>query len=166
MPLDFLRSSFKVAVRQFRTQPGVTASVIVTLALATGANTAIFSFVNALLLKPFPFRDPDRLVEIYSLRGGQRGKLSMREVLDIQERIASIESIAAHTGSAGGYNYSGNGGGRPEEWRAILTTGNLMDVLGVPLALGGQWPQHSNRPRDLDPCGLATKFRRKPGRGG
>lgn len=149
MPLDFLRSSFKVAVRQFRTQPGVTASVIVTLALATGANTAIFSFVNALLLKPFPFRDPDRLVEIYSLRGGQRGKLSMREVLDIQERIASIESIAAHTGSAGGYNYSGNGGGRPEEWRAILTTGNLMDVLGVPLALGGQWPQHSNRDRDF-----------------
>lgn len=146
---DFFRTSLRVALRQFRTQPGVTASVIVTLALAIGANTAIFSFVNALLLKPFPFRDPDSLVEIYSVRGGQRGKLSMREVLDVRERVASIESIAAHTGSAGGYNYSGNGGGKPEEWRAILTTGNLMDVLGVPLALGGQWPEHSNRERDF-----------------
>jgi putative ABC transport system permease protein len=148
MTPEFFRSSLRVALRQFRTQPGVTTSVIVTLALAIGANTAIFSFVNALLLKPFPFRDPDRLVEIYSVRGGQRGKLSMREVLDLRERVASIESIAAHTGSAGGYNYSGNGGGKPEEWRAILTTGNLMDVLGVPLALGGQWPEHSNRDRD------------------
>lgn len=148
MTPEFLRSSFRVAIRQFRTQPGVTVSVIVTLALAIGANTAIFSFVNALLLKPFPFREPDRLVEIFSVRGGQRGKLSMREVLDIRERVAGIESIAAHSGSAGGYNYSGSGGGKPEEWRAILTTGNLMDVLGVPLALGGQWPEHSNRDRD------------------
>ena len=73
----------------------------------------------------------------------------MREVLDLRERVASIESIAAHTGSAGGYNYSGSGGGKPEEWRAILTTGNLMDVLGVPLALGGRWPEHSNRERDF-----------------
>jgi putative ABC transport system permease protein len=149
MTLDFLRSSLRAAFRQIRTQPGVTASVVVTLALAIGANTAIFSFVNALLLKPFPFRDPDRLVEIYSVRGGQRGKLSMREVVDLRERLGSLESIAAHTGSAGGYNYSGSGQGKPEEWRAILTTGNLMSVLGIPLALGGPWPEHSNRDRDF-----------------
>jgi putative ABC transport system permease protein len=149
MTLDFILRSLKVALRQLRSQPGVTASVVVTLALAIGANTAIFSFVNALLLKPFPFRDPDQLVEIYSVRSGQRGKLSMREVLDVRERVAAIELIAAHTGSAGGYNYSGNGGGKPEEWRAILTTGNLMEVLGIPLSLGGQWPEHSNRERDF-----------------
>ncbi|HYP14911.1 MAG TPA: ABC transporter permease [Bryobacteraceae bacterium] len=149
MTTEFLRNSAKVAFRQFRKQPGISASIVVTLALAIGANTAIFSFVNALLLKPFPFHEPDRLIEIYSVRGGQRGKLSMREVLDIKERVGAIESIAAHTGSAGGYNYSGDRGGKPEEWRAILTTGNLLHVLGLPLTLGGPWPEHSNRERDF-----------------
>jgi len=121
--------------------------VIVTLALAIGANTAIFSFVNALLVRPFPFRDAEQLAEISSLRGGQPGKLSMREILDIKEQVPSLASIAAHSGGAGGYNYSGEG--RPEEWRACLTTGNLFDVLGVPLAVGGQWPEFSNRDRDF-----------------
>lgn len=108
-------------------QPGFAAAVVFTLSLAIGAATAIFSFVNALLIRPFPFRDPGQLVEIRSVRGGQPGKLSIREILDIEEQVAVLDGIAAHTGSAGGYNYSG-GGGRPEEWKAILTTGNLFEV--------------------------------------
>jgi putative ABC transport system permease protein len=117
---------------------------VLTLGLAIGATTAIFSFVNALLIRPFPFRDPDQLVEIRSVRGGQTGKLSMSEIVDIREQIAGIAAIAAHTGDAGGYNYSG-GGGKPEEWKAILTTGNLFEVLGLPLAAGAPWPQTFDR---------------------
>lgn len=147
--MNFDARNLRYAMRRIIRQPGLSLSVIVTLSLAIGANTAIFSFVHALLLRPFPFRDPDQLVEIHSVRGGQRGKLSMREVLDIREQIPVLEAVAAHTGGAGGYNYSGTGNGRPEEWRAILTTGNLMEVLGVPLALGGPWPEHSNRERDF-----------------
>lgn len=146
--MDFIFKQVRYALRQLRRQPGLSASVVITLSLAIGANTAIFSFVNALLVRPFPFKDPDQLVEIYSVRGGQRGKMSMREVIDIREQIPILESLAAHTGGAGGYNYSGDGHGRPEEWRAILTTGNLLDVLGVQPALGGAWPEHSNRERD------------------
>jgi putative ABC transport system permease protein len=116
------------------------------LALAIGANTAIFSFVNALLIRPFPFRDPGQLVEIHSMRGGQLGNLSIREILDIEEQATTLESIAAHTNSAGGYNFSGEG--RPEEWKTILTTGNLFEVLGVPLALGEKWPQPRDRTHD------------------
>lgn len=141
-----IASNVKLAWRQVRRQPGFPASIVLTLGLAIGASTAIFSFVNALLLRPFPFRDPDQLVEIHSVRGGQPGKLSSREILDIRENVTSLDSIAAHSGGAGGYNYSGEG--RPQEWRAVLTTGNLFDVLGAPLALGAKWPDAFDRERD------------------
>lgn len=143
MNLRHLRNAF----RQALARPALSAAVVVTLGLAIGANTAIFSFVNALLIRPFPFRDPDRLVEIHSVRGGERGKLAMREVLDIHEQVRAIENVAAHTGVSGGYNFGGEG--RPEEWRAILTTGNLFEVLGVPLQRGGAWPIEADKARDF-----------------
>src|SRR4051812_607751 len=116
--LETLFRNLALSLRQMRRQPALAAAVVLTLGLAIGANTAIFSFVNALLIRPFPFHDPDELVEIHSERGGQRGKVSIREILDIQEQAPAIESIAAHTGAEGGYNYSGEG--RPEEWKTIL----------------------------------------------
>jgi putative ABC transport system permease protein len=140
-------NNFRLSIRQIRRRPAFAAAIVLTLGLAIGANTAIFSFVNALLVRPFPFRDPDQLVEIRSMRGGQRGALAMREILDMQEQLTTLESIAAHTGDSGGYNFSG-GGGKPEEWKTILTTGNLFEVLGVPLALGAPWPQPLDRTRD------------------
>ncbi len=146
MPVLGLRH-LRNALRQALARPALSAAVVLTLGLAIGANTAIFSFVNALLIRPFPFRDPDRLVEIRSVRGGERGKLAMREVLDIQEQVRAIEKVAAHTGVSGGYNFGEEG--RPEEWRAILTTGNLFEVLGVPLQRGGPWPIEADKARDF-----------------
>ncbi|MBN8731289.1 MAG: ABC transporter permease [Acidobacteria bacterium] len=144
--LDTLFRNLKLAMRQIARQPALAGAIVLTLALAIGANTAIFSFVNALLLRPFPFHDPDRLVEIQSVRGGQPGKVSIVEIEDFKRQITSLESIAAHKGGAGGYNYSGDG--RPDEWRAVLTTGNLFEVLGVPLAAGAPWPESADRKRD------------------
>ena len=134
------------SLRQIRRQPVLSLAIVLTLALAIGANTAIFSYVSALLIRPFPFKDPDQLVEIYSIRGGERGKISMPEIQDIQRRVTTLESIAAHKGGAGGYNYSGDG--HPEEWKAVLTTGNLFEVLGVSLTAGQKWPDHTDRQRD------------------
>jgi len=145
--MDSLGRNLRYALRQIPHQPALAVSVVLTLGLAIGANTAIFSFVNALLIRPFPFQDPDQLVEIHSVRGGQPGKLSMREVLDIREQVSILQNVAAHTGGAGGYNYGGEG--QPQEWRAILITGNLFEVLGVPLALGAAWPEHANREREF-----------------
>jgi putative ABC transport system permease protein len=105
--MDALLRNLRLSFRQIRRQPGLAAAVVLTLGLAIGASTAIFSFVNALLLRPFPFRDPDQLVEITSMRGGQPGKISSREVLDIREQIMILDGIAAHSGGAGGYNYRG-----------------------------------------------------------
>lgn len=144
------RQDLRGALRQMVRNPGLSAAVVITLALAIGANTTIYSFVNVLLIRPFPFHDPERLVEITSVRGDQPGKLSMREIVDIRESVSAIEAVAAHTGGAGGYNFSGGDTGRPQEWRAILTTGNLFDVLGVPLASGSKWPaEPADRLRDF-----------------
>jgi len=143
--MSSLALSLRYALRRFRKHPAPTLAVVLTLGVAIGGNTAIFSFVNALLLRPFPFHDAEQLVEVHSRRGGERGKISMREVLDMRESLTTLEALAAHKGGAGGYNYSA--AGRPEEWRAILTTGNLFEVLGVPLAAGAPWPENLDRDR-------------------
>src|SRR5258705_1347144 len=68
-------TSLRHTVRELWMRPGFTAVVVLTLALGIRANTASFSFVNALLIRPFPFREADQLVEIRSMRGGQPGRL-------------------------------------------------------------------------------------------
>ena len=70
----------------------------------------------------------------------------MREMLDMQQQIAVIDGIAGRTAGFGGYNFSGDV--QPQEWRTTLITGNLFDVLGVPLAIGNKWPELADRARD------------------
>jgi putative ABC transport system permease protein len=142
----FMHRQLKYAVRQIGRQPVASLAILVTLGLGIGATTAIFSFANALLLRPFPFRDAGQLVEIHSLRGGEQGKLSMREVLDIREQVTLLDGVAAYMAGNLGYNYSGDS--KPVEWRTILTTGNLFEVLGIPLRIGTVWPATVDRERD------------------
>jgi putative ABC transport system permease protein len=144
--METVLRNLRLSLRQIRRQPGLATAVILTLGLAIGANTTVFSFVNALLLHPFPFRDSGQLVEIYSVRGGQVGRISMREMLDIQEQIPILDGISGRTAGFGGYNFSGEG--KPQEWKTTLITGNLFDVLGVPLATGNKWPGIADRSRD------------------
>ena len=83
-----------------RVHPVLSAAVVLTLGLGIGANTAIFSVVNALPIRPFPFRDPDQLVEIHSVRGGQAGKLSTRDYYYTSrlpgEPAAGVDDIHTH----------------------------------------------------------------------
>jgi len=77
-----------------RRQPMFAAAVVVTPTVAIAANAAIFSFVIALLIRPFQFRDPDQLVQIRSERGGKPGMLSMREVMKFEKLAPELESLA------------------------------------------------------------------------
>ncbi|MCI0539073.1 MAG: ABC transporter permease [Verrucomicrobiales bacterium] len=141
-------NDFKFALRQVLKNPGFTAAAVLTLALGIGANTAVFSFVNALLVRPLPFRDPEQLVRIHATHGGEIATISRAELLDIQEQSGVFEDIAAYVPSAL-YNASGDGQ-RPEELPALIVTHNLWRVLGVPLFKGQSWPAEADLVRDFN----------------
>lgn len=130
--LHDLRYAFRMLVKQ----PGFTLIAIVTLALGIGANTAIFSVVNAVLLRPLPFRESDRLVMIWhrgaAAAGGDRTPLAVADLLDLRAQSHSFEGIAAFQYAS--LNYSG--GDVPVQVRGVNVTSNFLTVLGVGVQLG------------------------------
>ncbi len=148
--LDALVLDLRYAWRALRKAPGLAAVVVVTLALGIGANTAIFSVVHALLLKPLPYRDADRLAFIWLDRtvtsatlsglGYPRGPMSGPDLRDLRERTRTFDEF-------GGIWASGTialtDGSEPEQLRGALVTTNFFHVLGIDMALG-----RSFRPED------------------
>lgn len=128
----------KFTLRSLGRRPGFTAAIVLTLALGIGAHAAIFSFVNALLVRSMPFESPDRLVRLHSVRGGEAGRLSIREIEDLNERLTIFEDVATYVAEAA-YNLSSDG--EPEEVPATLVSGNLFDLLGTELLHGAPWPE-------------------------
>jgi putative ABC transport system permease protein len=130
--LQDLRYAFRTLIKQ----PGFTLIAIVTLALGIGANTAIFSVVNAVLLRPLPFRESDRLVMIWhhgaAAAGGDRTPLAVADLLDLRAQSHSFEGIAAIQYAA--LNYSN--GEVPLQVRGVNVTSNFLTVLGVGVQLG------------------------------
>jgi putative ABC transport system permease protein len=137
----------RAAFRPLRRHPVASLVVIATIALGVGANTAVFCFVDAILLEPLPYPDADRLVTIRSSIGGETGPISLQDVEDIKEGAQGLfDGIAVHGDGEGGYNLSGDG--PPEEIPAVLCSGNLFDVLGVRPLIGGAWPAEFDRQRN------------------
>jgi len=125
----------RYALRMLRKNPGFTAVAVITLALGIGANTAIFSVVNSVLLRPLPFRSPDQLVRVYSEFPTMQLKkfwLSPPELLDIQKEAKSWESIGAW--APGGLNVGTNS--EPLRITSAAVTRGLIDTLGVQPAQG------------------------------
>ena len=120
----------RYAARMLRKNPGFTAVAVITLALGIGANTAIFSVVNAVLLRPLPFREPDQLVRVYSEFPTMQLKkfwLSPPELLDIQKEAKSWESIGAW--APGGLNVGTDS--EPLRVTSAAITRGLIETLGV-----------------------------------
>jgi putative ABC transport system permease protein len=144
--MQILWQDLRYGARMLIKKPSFTFVVVLTLALGIGANTAIFSFVNALLLRPLPYKDADRLVRIAAARGNEEGRFSMLELKDMREQLSSFEQIGAYIPGAQ-YNYSGDGA--PEEFSAILATREFFQVMGVPQLYGGVWPEEYDRERNF-----------------
>jgi predicted permease len=137
----------RFTIRRLRTRWTFTLVAVLTMTLGIGASVALFSFVHALLLRPLPFPDADRLVSLSSLvRGEQRG-LSFREVDDVREQSRHIADIAAYD-EGGHYNLSG--GDRPEDVLSTRCTHNLFRVLGVAPLIGGPWSDAEDRTRHTE----------------
>src|SRR5687768_8568701 len=123
------------AVRLFRQQPLVTAIVIIVLALGTGANTAIFTVVNTVLLQPLPFRDADELVMVRGFSMQEEGGIRPVSVPVFREWQAR-NTVFAGVASSSDAVYSLTGAGDPESITAYRFDANVFNVLGVSPALG------------------------------
>jgi hypothetical protein len=138
--IDTTLQDVRYAARSFRKNPGFTAAVLLVLALGIGANAAIFTVVNAVLLKPLPFHDPERLVMVWhvpppaSFPGMTRFSVSAANYLDWQRRQHVFERMAIHHFRT----YTLTGRGQPEQLRAEGVSAGFFEVLGV-RPLEGRW---------------------------
>lgn len=131
-------SDLRFALRQLARSPGFAFVAIVTLALGIGACTAMFSIVNAVLLKPLPFRDPERLVWIENIFGGGLSERTTR--VDTfngwREQNRSFEALAAYFAFFDYGRLTLSGAGEPERLRGVGVSDNFIPVLGIQLLHG------------------------------
>ena len=129
-------NDLRYGLRRLLKQPGFTATAIITLALGIGANTAIFSVVNGVLLRPLPFKNPNSLVMVWNMgakaAGGDRTPLAAADVIDWRAQSHAFESIAAF--EYGVFNYVG--GETPEQVFGVSVTANFVSTLGAGIQLG------------------------------
>ena len=134
-----ISNDIKYAVRQWRKSPSFTAVAVLTLALGIGACTAMFSLVNAVVLRPLPFHEPGRLVWIQNdLQGDTLSHWTLRvdNFLDYRSQAKSFEALAAYSPFSEGNRYSLTGEGEPRRLRGVQVSQNFLDVLGVRPLLG------------------------------
>ena len=146
---DEMFQDLRYGVRMLLNRPGFSAVVVLVLGLGIGATSAIFSVVNAVLLRPLPYREPDRLMMVLPAtdRAGGSGRILTVTAPDFvgwRDQSRACEQIAAHTGA-----WPGNlaGGAEPERVRIARVTENLFDTLGVQPLLGRTFlPEEMGRP--------------------
>ena len=134
--MDSLFKDVRFALRVLRGSPGFTAIALLALVLGIGANTAIFSVVNAVLLRPLPFPDPTRLVMIWetSPRTGQTNVANPQNFADWQKRSRSFEKMAAYVPFQQTTSLTGEG--EPVEAPINFATRDFFSILGVHPILG------------------------------
>jgi putative ABC transport system permease protein len=140
-----LWSDICYAARLLAHAPGFSAVAIVTLALGIGANTAIFSVVNAVLLRPLPYKDPSRLVLIGERStDGSAGNVGYATFLDWRERSHSFDEMAL----VRSWNPTLIADGEPERIGAMRVSANYFQMLGVRPALGRDFRASEDNPND------------------
>ena len=133
--IEDLWRDFRFGLRSLLKRPGFTAIALLALALGIGANTAIFSLVNAVILQPLPYRDPDRLISVYGTRNrSTQGSVGPTDFLDYRSQNKTFEQFAASGSMMLPMNLTGSG--EPERLNASIITGNYFDTFGVRPALG------------------------------
>ena len=143
--MDALLRDIKYSLRRLRKTPAFTAIVILTLALGIGANTAIFSVVNTVLLRPLPYRAPGELVSIehfYPSLNNMEAPVSARGFRDYRDKTKSFESVAVENQTAA--NLTGTGD--PERVPATRVSGDWFHVLGVAPMVGRPLQRDDDQP--------------------
>jgi predicted permease len=143
---DEMFQDFRFGVRMLLKHPGFTAVAVLTLALGVGANTAIFSVVNAVLLRPLPFTEPDRLVSIAETHPElPRAEVAAPDFEDWRRQAQSFTDMAAWSLKDWGKTALTEAG-EPEQLQSTCVTPNLFPLLGVSPALGRNILPEENQP--------------------
>jgi putative ABC transport system permease protein len=140
-----MRQDLRYALRALARRPTLSIIIITTLALGIGANTAIFSIVNTVLLKPLPYREPDRLVKVWERlqsRGEGANPVRPANFFDWRSRSQSFVDTAWSRDEI--YNLTGEG--NPESVTGYRFSANMLDVLGVQPMLGRGFLPEEDRP--------------------
>jgi len=137
---DFLQD-LRYALRTFRRTAGLTIVIVASLAIGIGANTAVFSVVNALLLKPLPYPDPDRLAVLWLRSPGiniPQDWPSPGQFMDVKNENRSFAELSISQGRSG--TLIGRGGeaplAEPQRVEALLTSSSLFHLLGAKASYG------------------------------
>jgi predicted permease len=141
--MDRIWQDVRFAVRTLTRAPGLSIVAILTLALGIGANSAVFSLVNTVLLRPLPFANADRLVTVFEVRNGsERDNVSAHEYIAWRDNTRSFDGLAM-------YNLSGRtltGRGDAVTLAAQTVTANFFDVLGIRPILGRTFRRGEDEP--------------------
>lgn len=132
-----LLDDLRFGVRLLWRHPGFSILAVLTLALGIGANTAVFSIVRGVLLKPLPYRDPEQLLWVAGREarfGAEREGVAIPDLLDVRQQTRTLRQVAAY--SIFTSRLAVTGAGEPEQVDGITVTANFFDVLGVTPALG------------------------------
>lgn len=132
--METLRQDLYFALRTLTKSRGFAALAVLTLGLGIGANTAIFSVINAVLLRPLPLRDPDRLVQLFETEAAPgHYPLTGPDYLDWQAQNQSLEGTSLYTWPR---LVNASGAGEPEQAAVVATQANFFSLLGIPPVLG------------------------------
>jgi putative ABC transport system permease protein len=141
--MEPLWQDLRFALRMLRKNPGFSAVAVITLALGIGANTAIFSVVSAVLLRPLPFPQPERLIKIWeSFSQGGFGSVSPANLKDWRDQNSAFSGITAYQGA--GFSLQGND--YSERIGAIAVSANFFDVLEMQPQLGRTFRSGEDEP--------------------
>jgi putative ABC transport system permease protein len=153
--VDTIRQDIRYAVRRLLKSPGFTLVAVVTLALGIGANSAIFSVVHGVLLKPLPYQDPDRLVAIYHTSDlSPRAPLSGPNFTDVRRLSQTLTDAAAAAQS----RVVLTGDGEPVRLEGARVSASLFDLLGVRPVEGRTFTAEENEPGRTDVAILEYGF--------
>ena len=143
--MNNLIQDIRFGLRMLLKSPSISIIATIALALGIGANTAIFSVVNAVLLRPLPFPDPDSLVAVFETdreRGLQRGSHSYPNFFDLRAQNTVFERVATYRDS----NFIMTGRGEPVRLNGCVATADLLPMLGVAPMLGRTFNPDEDKP--------------------
>ncbi len=143
--MNSLLQDLRYGFRMLSKKPGFTLIAVMTLALGIGATTAIFTVVNAVLLRPLPYAEPDRIMALWPDRPGSSfSGVSESKFVFWREQSQSFDGVAATTGIGSGVNLSG--GNEPEFVSGVRVSADFFRVLGVHPAIGRDFTQEEDSP--------------------